>query len=428
MKQTLHTGKIIITNNKKNILNGGILIEDSRIKEISKINDFGDLKKYHVIHHENSLICPGFINLHTHLSYSSMKPISGKDGLFLWIDTLLKKTKKWSPDDYKKSIKTGIQELLSSGTIAIVENTPNLHGVKELNKSPLKTLIGIEVFGSDENLANNLFEQYLKILKFNQKKYNNLDFTFSPHAPYNVSKSLWKLLKSWSNKNDIPLLTHLEESKDEELWWTKKTGTATKLWTNVGSLDIKLKHWEKYNSGIDFLSQNNLITKDLIGTHLCEATLSELKLLASQQTKLVHCPRSNFHLKNKIPNLKIWDDFNIQWGLGTDSSASNYDLDLINEARFMIKKQLELYNNKISAKKAFEKITIDPAKILNLKGFGKLRKGSSASFLVYTTDFEKFHKDPYTFLIDYCHNSKDLNEVWVKGKKVYKKNALCTIQ
>ena len=66
MTKTLHLAKIIISNEP--IFNGAILTCENKLLQIGKKEDFGDLNNYSkVIDHGESLICPGFINLHTHL-------------------------------------------------------------------------------------------------------------------------------------------------------------------------------------------------------------------------------------------------------------------------------------------------------------------------------------------------------------------------
>ena len=138
MTQTLHLSKIIITNNGESIINGGLLVEDSKIISVGKIENFGDLKNYKTIDHKNSIICPGFINLHTHLLYSKAEQITGSEGFFPWLEELVSNTKDWQEDDYINSINFGINQALSTGTTFLVENTPNLLSAQELSKSPLR--------------------------------------------------------------------------------------------------------------------------------------------------------------------------------------------------------------------------------------------------------------------------------------------------
>ena len=418
MKPKLHCAKIIITNIDEPIINGALLIDDNIIQQVGQIDDFGDLNQYSVIDHENSLICPGYINLHTHLTYTNASGIDGADGLFPWIKSLLQKTWQWEEGVIRKSIKDGIQELISTGTTYIVENFTDEISVNEISQSPLKCLAGIEVFGSSNE--SEIFNQYLEIM--DSLKYKNIEFTFSPHAPYNLSKELWNKLSSWSTQNNKPLLTHLEESANEKLWWQEKRGKLLHLWEETGSLQDRLAKWEKYNSGIDFLHKNNLISNKLIAAHLCEASKEDLEILKGADSCIVHCPRSNQYLNNKIPKISNWEDLGLPWGLGTDSKASNVDLDILSELRFTLEKQKSLYNYEMPARKAFEHITKISAQIIGKQNkIGVLREKSYADFLVYDNieQLISSNTDPYEHMIFKANNKKDLKEVWVNGNKIF---------
>ena len=266
----------------------------------------------------------------------------------------------------------------------------------------------------------------MQFLLKNQKKSKIenqfLDFTFSPHAPYDVSAPLWKKLINWAQENKKPLLTHLEESPQETIWWKNKRGEAIDFWGKINKLKPKLKYWKKYKSGIDFLEKNNLLSTNIIATHLCQADKEDLNALREFEIKLVHSSRSNFYLGNDTANLKLWNELGFLWGVGTDSLASNEDLDLLNEIKFIINRQNIIYDYKISAKDAFCAITSNAAKILNKDHeIGCLKKGYFSDFLVYKMKEKSLctYTDPYKILILNIDNKKNLKEVWINGKKTW---------
>ncbi len=67
--------------------------------------------------------------------------------------------------------------------------------------------------------------------------------------------------------------------------------------------------------------------------HLCHATEADVALLARHACGAVTCPRSNYYLDNPPPRVTPLLEARIPVGVGTDSSASNYDLDLFAEVR-----------------------------------------------------------------------------------------------
>ena len=63
--------------------------------------------------------------------------------------------------------------------------------------------------------------------------------------------------------------------------------------------------------------------------HLCHATEADVALLARHARGAVTCPRSNYYLGNPPPRVTPLLEARVPVGVGTDSSASNYDLDLL---------------------------------------------------------------------------------------------------
>ena len=421
MAKTLHLAKIIITNNGKPLTDGGLVVEDSRIKHILKKQDIEESNfSGKIIDHGNALICPGFINLHCHLLYSSSKKITGTKGLFPWLEELVKSKTKNSTKN--TIIKNAINNLISTGTTLVVENTPDTTTINELAKSPLKAEIGLEVFGSESKNAADIFKKRLnelKKLKNNHKKFN---FRFSPHATYDVSISLWKHLINWSKKNNSFILTHLDESPQEKIWWNHKSGPAIKFWKKINKLESKLRYWKRYDSSTDFLSKNKILDKTIIPAHLSQASTSDLIKIKTKNLRLIHCPRSNNYLNNGTANIKMWNKLNLLWGIGTDSIASNKNLDLLQESRFAIKQQKKIFNYKLSEKDCFEAITSRAAKIISREHeLGYIKSSYFADFLVY--DIKKYsgciYKDPYKLIIQGLDNKKNLKEVWINGKRAW---------
>jgi cytosine/adenosine deaminase-related metal-dependent hydrolase len=420
--RTLHLAKVIVTNDGKPIINGGLLIEGSRIKCVLKANK---IKKYHgkIINHGNALICPGFINLHCHLLYSDAQKITGKNGLFPWLEMLILKSFKRN----KININNAIKSLVSRGTTTIIENTPDELTIQELAKSPVRAVIGLEVFGSEENKASRIFKQYLQKLKILKIKYKNFDFSFSPHATYDVSIPLWKHLLRWSKKNNSFILTHLDESPQEKTWWNHKSGSAIKFWRKINKLEPKLKYWKRYTSSTDFLLKNKILNKNIIATHLSQASNNDLLNIRKNNLSVIHCPRSNSYLNNGIANLKKWNSLGLKWGVGTDSIASNKNFDLLEEIRFTIKQQKKKFKYNLKEKDCFEAITSRAAKIISKDHeLGCIKPSYFADFLVY--DIKKYpdciYKDLYKFIISSLDNKRNLKEVWINGKKAWFTNSI----
>jgi aminodeoxyfutalosine deaminase len=348
---------------------------------------------------DKCIICPAFINLHGHLSYSGQKIPS--QNLFLWLIELV----KTQTFDLQEMI-CGAREAKSFGTGFFVENSPRPSlSIEAMKKARLKGLIGIEVFGSDPEQAEELFKKYLEeyesLLKLLPES-GDIDLCFSPHASYDVSPKLWELVLEWSANHRKPVLSHIAESQEEEIWHRNKEDPRLiemkRFWESVNTLDEKLRFWQRYSGSVDFLVQNNLLNRaQLILTHLVYASKEDLEKLKRENISLVTCPRSNEYLKMAKVDLDLWQDLKLSFGIGTDSKASNYDLDL--------RKELNKLN--LSAQKKLELLTSVPAKILGKQtNFGTLKlngdkiEGEFVIFKVDDEDIDWASFDPLEFIFE----------------------------
>lgn len=346
---------------------------------------------------DNCIIFPKFINLHGHLSYSGENIPS--QNLFSWLIELVK-TQKF---DLKEMIE-GAREALDLGTGFLVENTPRPKlSIEAMKIAGLKGLVGIEVFGSNPDEAEDIFkkhlEEYLELEK-SLPESGDIELCFSPHASYDVSPKLWHLIIEWSLKNDKPVLSHIAESREEEIWHQNKDDLRLlemkAFWSHVGVLEKKLKYWKAYSGSVNFLEKNNLLDKArLILTHLVQASRKDLELLKRPNISLVTCPRSNKYLNTGKANIKLWEELGIVYGIGTDSKASNYDLDLKKEANEL----------NIEPLKKLELLTTIPAKILgkeneigSIKLIDQKIQGDFQIIKIKDEDFDWLNIDPIEFI------------------------------
>ena len=130
--------------------------------------------------------------------------------------------------------------------------------------------------------------------------------------------------------------------------------SAKEFWQRINSLEAKEKNWQSYRSSVDFLVQNKLAFEKLVLAHGVYCNNLDLQEIKKHSVKLINCPRSNAYLKNASANTEAWKKLGIEFAMGTDSAASNHDLDL--------RKEL-LENKHLSSKEKFNKLTIDAARI-----------------------------------------------------------------
>lgn len=365
---------------------------------------------------KRTIAIPGLINLHCHLVHTDQNIPS--QNLFPWLKELVQKNQNINHMGEVKALKkaalAGAHEALSFGTTYLVDNTHNLKAsYSALKETGLRGLIGLEIFGSDPEMANVIMNEARnlmhKILRYAQ---DNIQVCLSPHAAYDVSPELWKLILDYSKKNNLKVLSHIAESKAEEAWFKDKDADEAKeakeFWQSINTLDTKFKHWRAYKSSVDFLKENNLLDPCLLLAHAVHCSKEDLLNLQKNKVNLITCPRSNLYLNNGLPAYQAWEELGILYGLGTDSKASNQDLDL--------RKELEKIS--LNPERKFELVTSDAAKILGLDDeIGKLDEAMQADWVVLEILDDSLNLqniNPYELAL----NTKltKVKEVWIKSK------------
>ena len=408
MTYSTYTHKYIVKNSKEVLENAFI----SCVPDSDNIHSLGETEQ-NTDSQALTIVVPGFINLHCHLAYSKVKIES--QPLFSWLKELYKKTYKDENYSPRSNVLGSLDEILKFGTTFIVDNCFDLETSFEgIQKKGIKALIGLEIFGSDPQKADEIFNERLALVNKYQNK--DIDFCLSPHAIYDVSKELWQKCVEWSKDNDKILLSHIAESDEEEIFTQDindpQLKSAKEFWSSINSLKAKEQNWQAYKSSVDFLEKNGLLFENLVLAHGVKCNEDDLQTLKENSVKLVNCPRSNAYLKNGKADTKSWQKYNLDFAMGTDSKASNYDLDIRKEVQ---------ENSHLNNKEKFDKLTIDAAKILGRdQDIGSLEIGKAADFLVLESlrDSENINKDNiFDYIVD--PGKTRVKEVFINGKKVW---------
>ena len=156
-----------------------------------------------------------------------------------------------------------------------------------------------------------------------------------PHAPYSVSNALFKLIQAHKNNNIVSI--HNQESEEENLLFlTGKSGFEV-LYQTLG---INAAFFTKTNTHSigGYLPFLNPTTPTLF-VHNTFINQNDIDII--KQT-MMHpyfciCPRANMYIENKMPPIDLLIANNCNIVVGTDSLASNFDLNLLNELIFIAK-------------------------------------------------------------------------------------------
>ncbi|MGG9971016.1 amidohydrolase family protein [Ferruginibacter sp. SUN002] len=319
----LFTGSEIIHGN-------GVLITDlgGKVLDIVDKNDAGD-----DIEVFKGLLTPGFINSHCHIELSHMKDmIPDKTGLVSFVQQVM--SKRGIADELKfDAMRLAEQELYNSGTVAVGDicNTTDSIDIKQ--KSKMKWHNFIEVSGFTDALAEKRFEAIQEVA--HQWTMDHGPWSIVPHAPYSVSKKLFQLLNEATANQLISI--HNQESEEENKLYEDKSGSFLELYKNFG---IDITGFEpsgktSFQTWLNYFTNN----QSIILVHNTFTNQEDLDFVC-RQSSIVHrplhfclCPNANKYIEGRMPPIDLLRKNNCNIVIGTDSYASNWQLNMLEEIK-----------------------------------------------------------------------------------------------
>jgi cytosine/adenosine deaminase-related metal-dependent hydrolase len=324
----------------------------------------------------SGVICPGFVNTHCHVELSHLhKQTQQGTGL---VDFIKAVQQLRNSDDVaiKDAASRADQEMYDNGIVAVgdIANSANSLAVKQNSKLFYHTFV--EVFSFLPERAEESFQNALELLK----QFKPLSASLTPHAPYSVSKELFKLIKNYSDANDNLLSMHNQECEDENKFYRYKNGKFIEMYETFG-LDIsyfKPQARNSIQSVIPLLSNK----PNVLLVHNTCTNLKDIYFVKRFDRKInwCFCPNANLYIEGRLPKIDLFLDEGFNITLGTDSLASNDKLCILSEMRTIQQNFPALTINKL-----LEWGTINGAKFLGIDDeVGSLEPGKKPGLNLLT--------------------------------------------
>ncbi|MEO6721855.1 MAG: amidohydrolase family protein [Ferruginibacter sp.] len=362
----IFTGNVLLAANKVLIINDGDIITG-----IVDSEDAGD-----DIQVLKGLLCPGFINAHCHLELSHLKGIiPEKTGLVEFVQTVMRQREpplhevagtndlRTHMELKQVAMQAAVEELYKTGTAAVGDICNTSDSIFVKNNSKLHWHNFIEVSGFTDAGAANRLESIKKVYQeFDEKTW---PATLSPHAPYSVSKTLFKRLNDLTADQLITI--HNQESSAENELYQNKTGGFLELYRNFG-IDISSFVPTGKSSSQSWLPYFNR-QQSIISVHNSFINKDDIEFADKQVSKRLHniyyciCINANKYIEDTIPPLNLLREKSDNIVLGTDSYASNRQLNLFEEIKTI---QAETGSD-ISLPEVLRWATINGAKALRME-------------------------------------------------------------
>lgn len=292
----------------------------------------GDLSEKNNIEFYNGIIIPGFINCHCHLELSYLKKeLSTGNGLSGFLRELNEKRFNIIKDEEKLARKAD-KEMRDAG-IVLCADICNSSLTFDLKKgSKLKYINLIEVFGINHHKAEQRIKEALALAELS--KLYGLPYYITPHSVYSLSLPLIRMIKELSRYNALTSV-HFLESKEEITFLEKHSGMLMDTYKNFLPPDedpITVKNH------ITAILEETTCSGNLILVHNTFIEKKHIEALKGR-ANLYYClcPNSNLLLEDKLPPVMLMADEGCDIVIGTDSLASNNELNILAEIKTLQK-------------------------------------------------------------------------------------------
>lgn len=343
-----------------------VLDNENAIKEIISQSQLEQVElEYH-----KGILTPGFINAHCHLELSHLKnKIARHTGLPAFAKQVVSLRNSLSKEEISMHMQEANVAMWNKGIVAVGDISNTEDSFQEKINSKIYYHTFLELIGLNPASATLIFEKGRELLK---KLYTmNLPGSLAPHAPYSTSKELIKLIADQNFMDNQSLSIHNQESEEEHKFFHGEPNAFDDLYKSLG---LDLTWYKAPNTPSLFSYAEALSVKPSILVHNTFTKVPELKSTENKTIFWCFCPGANLYIENKLPDFSIFADKKRRIVLGTDSLASNTDLDIIEEANLILKN-----TSVFSLEDVLRSLTSVGAQALGIaENFGHLKVGKNA--------------------------------------------------
>jgi len=322
-------------------------------------------------------LTPTLVNAHTHLEFSSLAQPLGQPGMAItdWIPEVIRWRMNQAAGEVPLAVAAGINETSASGVgiVGEIATSPWYNEVKVPHN--LAVNFFVERLGNAPSEVGEKIREGKKWLAGASEMGPPFHGGISPHAPYSLCEQLFAQLIDWAKNEHRPVAMHLAESPQELEFVRSGAGPFAEM---LERLSVRRTTTTESGRTIQGYLHALAATENALVIHGNYLTVDEIRFLGQQPNiHLVYCPRTHHFFRHANYPLSRAIDCGVNVAIGTDSRASNPDLNILAELKLVHEKFPEL-----DPAVVFSMGTLNGAKALQADHqLGSLTKGKLARFL-----------------------------------------------
>ena len=359
-------------------------------------------------------IMPGLVNSHGHAAMSLLRGFADDQPLMPWLEQHIwpAEAAHVSAGFVRDGVELAIAEMIRCGTTTFSDmyffpdacaETAQRLGMRCQLTFPVLDAPTVWAQSADEYISKGL------ALRDDVKHSDLVTVGFGPHATYTVSEPSLIKVATLAAELDVPIQIHLHETRGEVLLAVEQNGERP----------------------LDSLQRLGLLGPRTQCVHMTDLGDQDIALLAATGAHVVHCPQSNMKLASGACPVDRLLASGVNVALGTDSAASNNDLNLFGEMQSaaLLAKLHSQDATALPAATALEMATINGARAMGLESnIGSLEVGKLADLIAVDLSQPETQPlyNPLSQLVYACNGSQ-VTHSWIGGVEVMNQRQLTHI-
>jgi aminodeoxyfutalosine deaminase len=271
----------------------------------------------------DAAILPGLVNAHTHLDLSGMRGLAPPTPEFTnWLKRVIAYRRLRTPEQVQDDIRAGLAECLRYGTTLLGDISGDGGSWDALADAPLRAVIYREFLGLSKDRAAGAWERLDRWLA-SRTATPTCRPGASPHAPYSVRSSLFLA----GSTRGVPVAVHLAETAAELELLMLRRGPFVPFLRDLGVYDP-----DGLAEDADHVLR---LLNGLSPTLIVHGNFLSPAAAIPANASMVYCPRTHSAFSHPPHPFREFLARGVRVAVGTDSLASNPDLDVLAEIRFL---------------------------------------------------------------------------------------------
>ncbi len=411
----IHPGWIIPVTPRGAVLeNYSLAITGDRISALLPRDEARELRAEEVIELPNHALMPGLINSHGHAAMSLLRGYADDLPLMPWLEQHIWPAEGTHVDGrfVADGTELAIAEMIRSGTTTFSDmyffpdacaSTVQRLGMRCQITFPILDFPTAWARDADEYISKGLR------LRDDFKHQDLISIGFGPHAPYTVSHGNLQKVATLAAELDVAIQIHLHETRGEVMQAIEEHGERP----------------------LDSLNAIGLLGPRTQCVHMTDLGEQDIALLAATGAHVVHCPQSNMKLASGAAPVAKLRAAGVNVALGTDSAASNNDLNMFGEMQSaaLLAKLHSQDATALPAADALYMATLGGARAMGLDHCtGSLEVGKQADLIAVDLSGPECQPlyNPLSQLVYSCNGSQ-VSHSWVAGAPLLEQGKLTRI-